>query len=614
MPVTKQYILDSSLIDDLCAKLKAEKPVNLDLPKNGILHIDKLLPFICVYRYSEIDVYFSRIIKTQASYLIVNDEVEISHLLDAIRLIISDKFETFLILEFWPDADNSSTDFHISCPEGKAPATVAALKSGFETLHEIYPNIKVEIDDTKKRHPENLEALLRVDESKKKGTLILGISMPVLYRNTETNELYSLFFREYYTVFSETVKRAVHEFIRVQTADDFQHYLMLGKTNLDEVTLQSDRELAEINEGMSFLLRTTPVNSNEEWTNFKKNKFDKLPSFKYRLIALDPELEKRKLYNIPIEKVDDPTIAFILRGKRLEIEKQLTMLEERGTKNFRFVGESLYGVIKKKVLEQAKHILKVYPKREERKSKKRYSCYEFAEHAQKELDYYNTKFPNLDLALEIRNDVAGIMVSKSTLLINDEVSFDANRCDALIQHEVATHILTYCNGKRQPLKQMHEGFEGYDQLQEGLAVIAEYLVGGLTVNRLRLLAGRVVAVESMVNGANFISTFNLLRNTYSFSERIAYYISMRVYRGGGLTKDAVYLAGLIDLMDYLKKGGELEHLYTGKFNITHIELIQELLYRNVLVQPELPRFLERKSVQERLKRLRSGIDITELVN
>ena len=218
------------------------------------------------------------------------------------------------------------------------------------------------------------------------------------------------------------------------------------------------------------------------------------------------------------------------------------------------------------------------------------------------------------MSLEIRNDIAGIMVSKSKLLINNEISLDTNRCDALIQHEVGTHIVTYCNGKRQPLKQMYEGFEGYDQLQEGLAVIAEYLVGGMTINRLRLLAGRVIAVNSMVKNATFIDTFNLLKKSHSFPDRIAYYITMRVYRGGGLTKDAVYLAGLIELMAYLKKGGNLENLYTGKFNMTHIELIEELLFRKVLKQPELPRFLERESVQLRLKKLRNGIDITELVN
>jgi uncharacterized protein (TIGR02421 family) len=205
------------------------------------------------------------------------------------------------------------------------------------------------------------------------------------------------------------------------------------------------------------------------------------------------------------------------------------------------------------------------------------------------------------------------MVSKSELMISDRFSLDESRCDALIQHEIATHILTYCNGKSQPLKQMYAGFSGYDQLQEGLAVLAEYLVDGLTVNRMRTLAGRVVAAESMVKGAHFIETFDLLRTDYKFTERSAYYITMRIFRGGGLVKDFVYMAGLLNVMNYLKNGGNLETLYAGKFNINHVELIEELLHRNVLKKPTLPRFLERDSVKRRLQKVRDGLKIAELL-
>ena len=610
----KKVHINSEIIEEICEKINSDAPLNYELPKNGWLHIDKFLPFICIYRLKEPDVYFSRLLKTQASYLIIDETIDITKLLEAIRLIISEKFDTFLVLEVWPDVKNENTKFNINCPENVATETAIALKEGFSKLANTYPNVSANIHANGLKHPKHLQPIADVETSKKTGMLLIGVEVPVLYKNSETGELYSLFFREFYSVFSETIKRAVYEFIRVQTKDDFDNYLMLGKTHIDEITTKADAELASISEGMSFLLRTTPVNSNEEWEKFKENKFKKIPSFKYRLISIDPELEKRNLYNIAIDEIEDPTIAFILRGKRLEIEKQLTMLEERGTQNFKFVGESLYGVINKNLLKEAKKILKKFPKREKMKSANRFNCTEFAKHAQEEIDYYNSKFPNLNLSVEIRNDVAGIMVSKTKLLINDQISLDANRCDALIQHEVGTHILTYCNGKRQPLQQMFEGFEGYDQLQEGLAVIAEYLVGGLTVNRLRLLAGRVIAVQSMVNGATFIETFKNLCKKYSFSERIAYYITMRVYRGGGLTKDAVYLAGLIDLLQYLKNGGNLENLYTGKFNITHTALIEELLYRKVLKKPELPRFLERKSVQKRLKKLYKGLEIVELVN
>ncbi|WP_067148025.1 flavohemoglobin expression-modulating QEGLA motif protein [Pseudotamlana agarivorans] len=610
----RENYIDSNILEGICADLDSDRPINEVLPKNGILHIDKLLPFICIYRFDKIDVYFSRLIKTQASYIIADETLNLSHLIEAIRLIMEKKFEAFLILEFWPDNNPDATEFKIFCPKVKDPGTLNALQKGFESLNSAYPNISCRMEVEKMRHPKHLEPLLNDRASKKTGTLILGIMVPVIYKNSKTNELYSLFFREFYTVFSETVKRAAYEFIRIQNADDFKNYLMLGKTHVDAITRQADEDLASISSDMYFLLRTTPVNSNEEWEKFVKNDFKKEPSFKYRLIALDPELKKRKLYEIPIDKIEDPTIAFILRGKRLEIEKQLIMLEERGTENFLHLSKSLYGSIQPDVLEAAEKILTTYPKASSALQGKRYNSYQFAQYAQEELDYYSEKFPDMELKIEIRDDIAGIMVSKSKLLMNDQMTLDTRRCDALIQHEISTHILTYCNGKQQPLQQMYEGFEGYDQFQEGIAVVTEYLVGGLTVNRLRLLAGRVMAVNAMISGATFIETFQLLNRNYGFSEYVAFNTAMRVYRGGGLTKDAVYLAGVLDVLKYLKQGGALETLYTGKFNVHHIKIIEELLSRKVLKAPVLPRFLEREAVRVRLNRLRKNVEITELIN
>lgn len=606
-------MIEKKLIRSVCKKLSEEKSVTQALPKDGIMYIEKLLPYVCVYRHSEIDPYFSGLLKTQASYLIVDETVDISQLLEEISKTIANKLNAFLILEIWPVQRDHQSKFEIFCPENKAPATVAALKEGFETIREIYPKASVTVVNRFNRHPEHLKPLLEIDDSKQSGGLLIGIAVPAIYQNTEQNEIYSLFYRKFYTRFSETIKRAAYEFIRVQTSNPFDHYLMLGKTHVDEVTLKADRELAKISGSMSFLLRVTPVNSTSEWKKFKKNNFTKMPSFNYRLIALDPEKKKRRLFDLPIDQIHDPTISFILRDKRLEIEKQLTMLEERGTDNFRYIGESLYGKIEEKVIEAAESILRKYPEATSHKEMRRLNCYQFAERAEDEINYYQKRFPETKLSLEIRKDVAGIMVSKGKLLISNQFSLDENRCDALIQHEIATHILTYCNGKRQPLQQMYAGFSGYDQLQEGLAVLAEYLVDGLTINRIRTLAGRVVATNSMVKGAEFIETFNLLRSGYNFPEYSSYYITMRVYRGGGLVKDAVYLAGLLNVMDYLKDGGKLETLYTGKFNTNHVELIEELLHRKILKEPITPRFLERRSVQERLQKLRNGLKVTELL-
>ena len=77
-----------------------------------------------------------------------------------------------------------------------------------------------------------------------------------------------------------------------------------------------------------------------------------------------------------------------------------------------------------------------------------------------------------------------------------------------------------------------------------MGVLAEFLVGGLTRPRLRLLAARVLAVQQMLEGAAFQEVFQELDREHFFERRIAFTIAMRVFRGGGLTKDLVYLRGL----------------------------------------------------------------------
>ncbi|MGC1633291.1 MAG: hypothetical protein WA749_14375, partial [Gelidibacter sp.] len=227
----KEHEIAAEFVETICKNLSEDIPVNAELPKKGLLHIDKILPFICVYRYKEPDVYFSRLLKTQASYLIVEESIDISHLLEAIRLITSEKFQSFLIIEFWPNKEALKNQFHIYGPKDKSVETTNALIEGFSEIKKTLSIVSAKIIYTEFRHPKHLAPLLDINASKKSGTLVIGISIPGVYQNPETNELFSLFFRKFYTIFSETVKRAVYEFIRVQTTDAFENYLMLGKTH-----------------------------------------------------------------------------------------------------------------------------------------------------------------------------------------------------------------------------------------------------------------------------------------------------------------------------------------------------------------------------------------------
>ena len=157
--------------------------------------------------------------------------------------------------------------------------------------------------------------------------------------------------------------------------------------------------------------------------------------------------------------------------------------------------------------------------------------------------------------------------------------------------------------------------QGYEELQEGLAVLAEYLVGGLSRPRIRLLAGRVIAAHCMITGASFIETFrNITWTTFGFNQRTAFTTTIRIYRGGGLVKDAVYLRGLVKLLKYLERGGELEPLFVGKITTDHIPIIRELQYRHVLKPAPLrPRYMEHPHITEKLTYLRNGLTPLNLV-
>ena len=76
----------------------------------------------------------------------------------------------------------------------------------------------------------------------------------------------------------------------------------------------------------------------------------------------------------------------------------------------------------------------------------------------------------------------------------------------------------------------------------------------------------------------------------------------------------VYLRGLVRLLKYLQKGGELEPLFVGKIGTDHIPLVRELQLRRVLHSaPLIPRYMEMSRATKRLQAARNGLSITDLV-
>jgi hypothetical protein len=61
---------------------------------------------------------------------------------------------------------------------------------------------------------------------------------------------------------------------------------------------------------------------------------------------------------------------------------------------------------------------------------------------------------------------------------------------------------------------------------------------------------------------------------------------VRAFRGGGLTKDAVYLAGLSDILDYLAEGEPFEDLFIGKFALSQLDTLRELVEQGWVHRPK----------------------------
>jgi uncharacterized protein (TIGR02421 family) len=463
--------------------------------------------------------------------------------------------------------------------------------------------------------PGRLPPILPSGEAYEPGCFLIGLEVRSVYRGKE-EEVYPMILRRLRRRLSLARQRMFFDFTRRHTTHRPKHFQVLGRRAVVKAVWEVDRQLAEVADGFDFLLQVTPIDAEQAWHRFEKRRFERAPVFHYRPLAMDPVLLKRRLYLTPIERVEDPALALLFRQKQIELDRQLTMLLDINSTRFLQGSLQLYGSVDEDLDRLAAEILSRLPARTREDSKSGYvDAAAFARRAEEEIAYYRERLPEMNAGVQLRRDIAsGLMVSRGSLLISADARFPASRVEPLLQHEIGTHVLTYYNGRAQPFRQLYSGLAGYESLQEGLAVLAEYLVGGLSRPRMRLLAARVLAASLTAGGASFVDTFRELNVRYGFERRTAFTIAMRIHRGGGLTKDAVYLRGLCQMLDYLGKGGTLSPLFIGKIAADHVSIVRELQWRKVLREPSLtPRYMEMPETRSRLEELQRGMNVINLL-
>lgn len=602
----------------LDALLMEGKPIRKDLCDGCRLHIDRPLPFLCVHVGAARDAAF-HVVSASASYLIAADIGLAWEVVALVAQRLRKHCGAFLVLEFGELAeDRFLTEdvpflrpFEIALASGGTAAEQAALKRFAAAASRREAKYRTPRVGELAAAPRG-QARLSDDLS---DVAWLAIRFAPIYKVPGADRIYPAVHDLVVANMVDSALQAVSVFLKASKLDAPATHRSLGRRAYVDAVTRADRAIDEVASAFDFLLSVTPINAEQAWLEFKAGGFDRAPKLLYRPLEFEISAEKRKLFSVALDQLEDPLLTGLLSEKQQELDLQLSLLATRETPRFMELGRALYGSVEPTLAAKARDILGKAPESASAVRPKGLGAETVAAAARDMIAGYRAAYPDFDASVEVRADLpAGLLVSRNRLFVSRNTSLAPERLTALLSHEIGVHLLTYFNGDMQGLSILRSGLAGYEGMQEGLAVLAEYLVGGMSVARLRLLAARVVACQAMLGGAAFEEVFRLLRQDHGFDRRIAFNIVLRVFRGGGLAKDAIYLRGVMQVLEHLRQGGSLTPFWIGKIAVAHFGAIQELSARGLLRPPLLePAFLSSEAARPRLKKAMAGIDPIDMI-
>ena len=627
---------DSSLLDSLSAALAAGEPFRADLAVGICVFVDHAAPLLVVHRRSNtLDAESQRDavapdleayrLATAAPAFVVDSggaSSDVRALVEAVATRMSQVGGALLVIEIWttpgPEGDASPFDqrpgFTLFAPaEAGGPLRTAAdsLRDALSGIEIRGQGAEVSEVSTDAPAPAGRRSLL---PDAGETIALIGLAVDAVYVNERDGEFYPGVLSDLRAALASAINVAAWTFARAAGAPTPKRASWTGRRRLEPAALAVDRGLSACSDAFGFLLQVTPINAAAAWEEFSTGGHASAPELRYRPLTFDPDAVRRKLFNLPLEQVDDPVVADLLREKRDEIAAKIQMILSVETPSFLPASIALYGAPDEDLLTLAHQLIEALPPPSVQGAEQ-IGATVFAAHARAEIDYLHAQWEGVDATVEIRHDMTGrLMVSSGQLLVGGHALISAERVQALLAHEVGTHVLTFYNGKAQPLRLLQHGTAGYEGLQEGLAVLSEWLVGGLNAERVGTLAARVIGADALARGADFPETVRRIGDDAGLSPRAAFDVALRLHRGGGLTKDLIYLRGLRDLLAHLAGGGDYWPLLAGKMGLRHLPTMQALTERGILLASRVrPRWSSDAQALARLDRARRGLTVLDLV-
>lgn len=350
-----------------------------------------------------------------------------------------------------------------------------------------------------------------------------------------------------------------------------------------------DQSLLRIDNKIKLLYHLRPINLESEKQKFFKNTSYN-PKFEYPKLKFDP-LEL--VDNLSKIKTDNSILGKIFEEKKQEIADKIALLEAIDEERFTDISIKLFGKPDDNEVELCKTYLSKLDISKIESEKALYTAEETAKIFEQTFKKYELK--NWGVKIK-ENMVADCVAGKNNrLFIKKNTFFTRERIDALIVHEIETHILTAENGKFQPYEIFNKGLANYLITQEGLAMYNVEKQTNTPFSSNFKASMHVIAINQALKG-QFIDVYQEI-SKYGISKENAFRSALKSKRGfmdtsqkGAFTKDYIYFKGYFEIKDFIEKGGDLKDLYIGKINLKNIENIKNI-----------PRILDAKILPKWLK-------------
>ncbi|KYN91184.1 N-formylglutamate amidohydrolase [Vibrio cidicii] len=423
-------------------------------------------------------------------------------------------------------------------------------------------------------------------------TLVLPTEVKKVFMEEESGALFPLVLEALQTGLKQAFSQTGAYFQR-----HFNRQHRIGKadmlsSSIEPAVLHVDKALYKLAQKLETLKYVNPTNLSAEKKRFEAAPSRYQPDYRYRQLPLHANEFKSQLYRLPIEDIADPDMRQLYSDTLNSLSEQVDLLTSVGQESFLYHSLRHYGQPDNNAINNAQFLL--YAKALAEDEIEQYNAQQAKQLMQQAAEQWH-----MPCKVTVSTSLAAkAMVTSQppTLLINGKARFSHAEVQRLIHHELGVHMATTLNARKQPLNLFRLGLPGAAATQEGLAILAEYKAGWMSHQRLKLLATRVLAVHSMLKEHHFYQTYQYLREELALHQESAWTTTMRVYRGGGFTKDHLYLSGFLH-MRQLEQQRSLDNLLLGKCSHRYLDLLDELVARGWLAKP-LHRLMDKHAEAE----------------